>query len=300
MGSLFAWAIARGGAELWAYDVWQDHVDVINRDGLAIRQGSSVHTARIQAVSDARRAPPCDAVMVFAKFNQTRAALEGARPMIAPNTIIVTLQNGIGNVELIASMFPDHTVVFGLTTLTSELLGPGRIEASYIGRGETYLWASDGDLRKVESLCDVLMKGGINAHPTPNIELKIWQKLIVNCCLNPVCAIAGASVGAVTDVPESWPLIEAVADEIVAAAQAEKIPLNRADAHAFLRAVAEEARNHEPSMLIDVRNRRTTEIECLNGEVVRICERHGLPAPYNRSLYLMIRTIEQASAKRHS
>ena len=93
--------------------------------------------------------------------------------------------------------------------------------------------------------------------------------------------------------PSAWTFLDGVVDEIVAVAQRRNIPLARAEAGAFLRSVAEEARNHEPSMLIDIRNGRETEIECLNGAVLRECERHGIAAPHNRALYAMIRVMEQ-------
>jgi 2-dehydropantoate 2-reductase len=132
----------------------------------------------------------------------------------------------------------------------------------------------------------------------PDIEVKIWKKLIVNCCLNTVCAIVGKRVGAVAEVPAIWPLLDGVVDEIVAIANRKHIDLNGAEARAFLRNVAEEAREHEPSMLIDVRHGRATEIDCLNGAILRECERLEIPAPHNRSLYAMIRAIEETADRR--
>jgi 2-dehydropantoate 2-reductase len=124
----------------------------------------------------------------------------------------------------------------------------------------------------------------------------IWKKLIVNCCLNTVCAITGLPVGALCDRPDSWPLLEGLADEIVAVAARKKIPLQRQAAHAFLRSVAEEARSHYPSMLVDVKHRRQTEIECLNGAVLREAERLGVDAPFNRAVYSLIRVLESSYA----
>jgi 2-dehydropantoate 2-reductase len=218
--------------------------------------------------------------------------------MIGPQTTIVTLQNGIGNVEIIQSAYPHNPIAFGLTTLTCEMRGPGHIEASYKGRGETYLSPHEGSVSPVlDDFCALLRAGGINAAIEPGIALNIWKKLVVNCCLNTMCAITGGNVGAVADAPEAWPFLDAVVDEIVAAAAVNDVPLSRSDARAFLRSVADEARNHEPSMLIDVRHARRTEIDCLNGAVLRECEKHGIAAPYNRALYAMIRVIEARPGK---
>jgi 2-dehydropantoate 2-reductase len=299
MGSLFAAHLSGTAAEIWAFDVWREHVDEIRRHGLTVRRDGVERVVRVHATTRPDEAGPCDAVMVFVKFNQTNAAMQAARPMVGPGSFIVTLQNGIGNVEIIEAAFPGTPVVTGLTTLTSELLGPGRIEASYAGGGETHLWPRSGKVdQAVEQFRALLVEAGIVATLEPDIELKIWKKLVVNCCLNTMCAITGQRVGAVADAPESWPFLDGVVDEIVAVAQRRGIPLERADAGAFLRSVANEARNHEPSMLIDVRNGRATEIECLNGAVLRECERYGIAAQHNRALYALIRVMERTARTR--
>ena len=233
------------------------------------------------------------------KFNQTKAAIEAAGAMIGPDTLIVTLQNGLGNVDLIRSVYPANPIAFGLTTLTSELLGPGRIEASYAGHGETYFWLADGaPTASVTHFCALLVESGVNAMLAPDIELRIWKKLIVNCCLNMLCAATGLPVGPLVDRPEAWPLLDGIANEIVAVAERKGILLGRDTAHEFLRNVAAETRTHLPSMAVDVLNRRQTEIECLNGAVLRECERFGIPAPYNASIYALIRIIENSYLER--
>jgi 2-dehydropantoate 2-reductase len=294
MGSLFASCLSSTVAEVWAFDIWKEHVDAIRRDGLIVHRDGKMRILRLRATSSAEEAGVCDIAMVFVKFGQTAAAIAAARPMIGPDTMIVTLQNGIGNVEIIAALCPDSAIAFGLTTLTCELLRAGHIEESYRGEGETSLWPRNGaGTEKLQVLCAFLRSGGINAALEPDIGLKIWKKLVVNCCLNTMCAITGQKVGAIADSPAALTFLDGVADEIAAAASLEGVPLSAGEARTFLRSVAHEARNHEPSMLIDVRNRRRTEIDCLNGAVLAVCEKHGLAAPHNSGLYAMIRLIEQ-------
>ena len=299
MGSLFASYLVDGGAEVWAFDQWREHIEAIEKYGLIVKSTGSERAIRMHATADASAAGPCDAVLVMVKYHQTVAAMRAAAPMISPHTTIVTLQNGLGNVENIASTCPANRVVFGLTTLTCEMLGPGRIEASYSNRGETYLWPSDRRPNEaIAAFCAHLDAGGINAAPAPDIELRIWKKLIVNCCLNTTCAITGLSVGKLIDQPSCWPLLDGISDEISVVAIAKGIPLEHQVARAFLRQVAEEARAHYPSMLIDVRSRRQTEIDCLNGAVLREAGELGIPAPYNQALYSAIRVIEDTYAER--
>jgi 2-dehydropantoate 2-reductase len=295
MGSLFASHIAQAEPETWVYDVWKEHIAAIQASGLRVKHGASERTVRLRAISEAAQAGRADVILLFVKYNQTREALGAARPLVGADTVLMTLQNGLGNVELIRELFPANPLFYGFTTLTSELLGPGRIEASYAGQGDTFVWSADGARHpQLDEICALLNRGGIHTTVAPDIELMIWKKLIVNCCLNTLCAVTGLSVGQLADRPESWPILEGLADEIVGAAQRKGIALERAAAHSFLRSVAEEARNHFPSMLIDVRHRRITEIECLNGAVLRECARHGLAAPYNQTLYSLIRVIESS------
>lgn len=297
MGSLFASHLARTDAETWVYDRWQAHVDAMRASGLRVRHESAETTVALRATTQAAEPGTADVVMVFVKYNQTREALAAARPLVGPDTVLLTLQNGLGNVEAIREVYPDNRVFYGLTTLTSELLGPGRIEASYAGRGETFIWALDGRRDALlEKTCSILSEGGINTLLAPDIELVIWKKLVVNCCLNTLCAITGLPVGRLAERAEAWPVLEGVADEIVAVAGRKGIALERAQAHAFLRSVAHEARSHFPSMLVDVQQRRATEIECLNGAILREAARHGVEAPFNRTLYSLIRVIEESYA----
>ena len=295
MGSLFASHLARAGTEVWACDSWAEHVAALRQGGLRVVREGSETVVRPRATTDPAEPGTVDVLMVFVKYRQTPHALRSARPLVGPSTVLVTLQNGLGNVELIREAYPDNRVVFGFTTLTSELLGPGRIEASYAGRGETYLWPADGRHdAAVDRVCAALERAGIHSIVAPQIELMIWKKLIVNCCLNTVCAITGLPVGALCDRPESWPLLEGLADEIVAVAARKGIALDRVQAHSFLRSVAEEARSHYPSMLVDVRHKRQTEIECLNGAVLREAARLGIDAPFNRAIYSLIRVLESS------
>ncbi len=293
MGSLFAAHFADAGAEVWAFDGWREHIEAMRRDGLRIRATCGERKVALRATSDAREPGIVDIALVMVKFRQTRETVAAALPMIGKQTLLVTLQNGIGNVEAIRAAAPDNRILFGLTTLTSEMLGPGSIEASYANKGETYLWPSDGRAdADCEALAALLDRAGVPTRLAPDIELRIWKKLVVNCCYNPLCAITGHSVGELIARPEVWPVLDALTDEIVAAAQRNRIPLERAEAGRFLRQVGEEARAHFPSMLIDVRRKRLTEIDCLNGAVLRECERHGIAAPLNRAFIDMIRAVE--------
>jgi 2-dehydropantoate 2-reductase len=299
MGSLFAARFAQTGYETWVYDVWAEHVERIREFGLSVRSGDAEEAIPMHATTDPREPGVADLVLMFVKHHQTRQAARDIAPAVGPATVVLTLQNGLGNVEQIREAFPRAALLFGFTTLTSELLGPGRIEASFAGRGETCVWSTEGVSNDAcGAAVDLLKRSGINATVDPEIELHIWEKLVVNCCLNTLCAISGLSVGALVDQPEAWLMLDGITDEIVAVAVHKDIALTREIARGFLRDVAEKARAHYPSMLRDIRAEKQTEIECLNGAIIREAERFGIDVPFNRFAYAMIRTLENTYAHR--
>lgn len=301
MGSLFASRLARAGCETWVYDVWAEDVERIHDFGLTVRSGDAEVAIPMHATTDPREPGVADFVLIFVKYNQTRQAASDIAPAVGPDTVILTLQNGLGNVKLIREVIPHATLLCGFTTLTSELLGPGLIEASYAGRGETCVWSADGVSDDAcVAIVDLLNRSGIDAKVDPDIEVHIWEKLIVNCCLNTLCAISGLSVGALVDRPEAWPILDGITDEIVAVATRKEIALPREAARGFLRHVAKEARAHVPSMLRDIRAEKQTEIECLNGAVIRAAERFAIAVPFNCFAYGMIRTLEETYAQRRN
>lgn len=293
MGSLFGGALAAAGQRVWLIDVWAEHVAAIRRHGLRVEKAGQVRAIPVQAATCAAEAEPVDLLILFTKYGHTEAALRGAGPLLTPQTRVLTLQNGIGNVDLIAGFVPRERILFGLTTLTSDLKGPGHVEATFAGRGETYFWPAAGAVdeaaREVEA---VLNRAGIATELTADVSLHIWRKLVVNTCLNTLTAITRLRVGDLFAQPEARALCEAVAAEVASVARAEGVPLTTEAAVAHLRQVAESAAHHQPSMLIDVLRARPTEIDCLNGAVVRAAARHGLPVPANAMIVSLIRTIE--------
>ena len=294
MGCLYAHHLAEAGETVWIYDVDVSHVRAIAESGLEVTRNGASRFVRMRATTDPRQSGPADIAMVFVKYRHTRTAVTEAAPMIGPDTVIATLQNGIGNVEIIRSVHA-NPLVYGLTTLTSELHGPGRIEASYAGAGETHLWRAPGtgeaELARVHGL---LAGAGIASFVSPDIDLRIWKKLVVNCCLNSLCAITGLKVGDLVDQPGMWDRLADLTREICAAARASGVTLSFEEGFAYLHEVAEDARAHLPSMLIDVMARRPTEIGCLNEAVVERAARAGLPVPLNATLAAIVRGIERS------
>ena len=299
MGSLLAGYLAKGPEEIWAYDVWQAHIEAIQKNGLLMRRGGTESIVRLKATFQPEDPGRVNLMILFVKHGQTRQALRDSLPMIGSHTAVLTLQNGIGNVEIIQEHIADEQILFGLTTLTSELLGPGQIVESFHGKGETYFWPVSGKVdERVKRICSVFNQAGIRTEISPDVQIMIWKKLIVNACYNTLSAIARLKVGDLIDEPEIRPVLRGVLSEIVQVARQKRIPLQEEEAKRFMRQVGEEARDHFPSMLIDIKKERKTEIDCLNGAIIREGNALGIPTPFNKTLYGIVRMLENTYHQR--
>jgi 2-dehydropantoate 2-reductase len=299
MGSLFAGYLAMISEDVWIYDIWQEHVKAINSRGLLMTRNKKDQRVWLKATSIPATPGLVDLILIFVKFGQTHQAVRDACAMIGGETAVLTLQNGVGNVEIIHEVVPPEQILFGLTTLTSELRGPGHIEESFQGRGETYFWPLTGKVdSRAQGVCEVLNQAGIHTKILPDVEVRIWKKLVVNACYNSLSAITHLKVGDLIDQPATWEMLSAMVSEIIQVAQKRGIGLDEKEGHEFLKQVGQEARGHVPSMLVDVNQKRRTEIDCLNGAVVREGERLGVVTPYNRILCNLVRVIEDTYDKR--
>ncbi|MFT3688713.1 ketopantoate reductase family protein [Paenirhodobacter sp.] len=294
MGGLFGWKLAQAGAEVWGYDVSQPHVDQINAVGLTLDFTDHSEVARIHATTDPARIGEADAVLVFVKGGATEAAMTAARGVVGPKTLIVTMQNGIGNAERIAALFPGHVIAHGMTTLAAQIEGPGRVRATSDGKGEISFWPLTGDPdATARELCRLLDGGGMQATLDPQIDLRIWRKLVVNCCCNSVCGLLDCRIAQAMAQPGIQTLFETLTAEIVAVAGAKGIALGLDEALAYLRGVGAAAGGHFPSMVADLRAHRRTEIDALNGAILREAAAHGLTAPANAAITALIRAKQE-------
>jgi len=293
MGSLFGGLLGQV-TPVYLYDVWKEHVDAINNNGLLMTRGNEKKYIPVKATSDPYAVEKADVVIVFVKYHQTRNAIRNALPFLNPHTLVCTFQNGIGNVDIIKEVVIESNICYGLTTLTSDLQGPGHIEMTFHGQGETYLWPLSGIVdERVKETVKIMNEAGINTEITPRVEYHIWRKLMINASMNTLCSITRLPVGYLLDTPQALELIKSIVYEIGEIAQAKGIPLTGEEGFKHLQEVGIAAKDHVPSMVIDVRNKKKTEIECLNGAIVEEGKRLGVNVPFNTAITDIIRTIEQ-------
>jgi 2-dehydropantoate 2-reductase len=293
VGSLFAANLARlDDVEVWAYDLAQEHVDAINRDGLRLSGAGDV-VGRPRATSDAAELPPCDFGIVATKAMHTDSATAATSGAFADGCV-ATVQNGLGNEEAIARHV--ERVIRGTTFPAGKVLAPGHVQWDV--KGDTTLGPFESQpapLAEVERLADACTRAGMPTQAVPDARGPQWRKVIFNAATNPIGALTGLTHGRVCEDPGLRSLVSGVVDEGKAVAAAEQIELD-ADPEDLIDHAAkpEVAYDHKASMLQDVEARRATEIDYLNGGIVRFAKVRSVATPLNQAVWALIRGLEES------
>ena len=292
VGSLFAANLASlDDAEVWAYDLWDDHVSAINEGGLRL-SGAGEVLGRVHATTDPAELPPCDYGIVATKSMQTSAAVEAVAHALAGGAVC-SVQNGAGNEELIAEHVRE--VIRGTMFPAGHLAGPGHVV--WDTKGDTHIGPfepSPAPMEKVRELADACTRAGLPTVALEDARGAQWRKLIFNAASNAIAALTGLTHGRVAE-PPTRDLAWAVMAEGRAVAEAQGIVLDMSPEELFDYAARKEvAYDHKPSMLQDVEAGRETEIDFLNGAIVAFGERHGVDAPLNRALTALVKGLERS------
>jgi 2-dehydropantoate 2-reductase len=291
VGSLFAANLARlDDVEVWAYDAAREHVDAINANGLRL-SGAGEVLGRLTATTDARELPPCDFGIVATKAMHTGAAIEATAHAFAEGCV-ATVQNGLGNEETIAAHV--ERVIRGTTFPAGKIVEPGHVQWDV--KGDTTLGPyGDTPFETVELLATACTRAGMPTHAVRDARGPQWRKVIFNASTNPIGALTGLTHGRVCERPDLRALVSGLVDEGKGVAAAQGIVLD-ADPEALIDHAAkpEVAYHHKASMLQDVEARRSTEIDFLNGGIVRFGREHGVPTPLHEAIWALVKGVEES------
>jgi 2-dehydropantoate 2-reductase len=291
IGSLYAAYLARvPGVEVWAVDPWAEHVAAMQARGLQVT-GLADFAAAVNARTDGRDLPACDYGLVATKSLQTRTAVEGAREALA-NASVVSLQNGLGNEEVIAEFVP--RVIRGSIITAGAVVAPGVVR--YDAQGDSWFGPFEprpAPMREVERLARLLSEGGLRTHALEDARGPQWTKVIFNSATSPLAALTGLSVGRVCTDAGLRTQVDALVAEAEAVCEQEGIILSRPPGDAVEEAIAE-AYDHKPSMLQDVLARRATEIDVLNGGIAAEGRRAGVPTPRHDCMVALVKGLEKS------
>lgn len=294
VGCLFAALLSKAGQEVILIDHDQQRAEFISENGLHIEGIGGSYKITVPAAASPEAVAQAEVILICVKSYHTVEATERLKPYLSDNCRILTLQNGVGNVEALSEIFGAEKVWGGVTAQGATYLGLGNVR--HAGNGQTTIGAviGPGQEKELEGFASLLTNAGIKANVAENVQNLVWSKLIINVGINALTAITALKNGQLLEFAGTEKLMELAVDEAEKVAAALKIEIIHEVPINQVKAVAEATAANVSSMLQDVLAKRRTEIDHINGAIVSIGKNHGIPTPVNLSLALLVKTIESS------
>ncbi len=296
-GSVFASYLTLGGADnIWLVDPYKAHMDKIAADGLKFKDPSGEYvTTGYKTTTDSTTVGIADIVIIMVKTTHTHAAMKTAEPCIGPNTVVATLQNGLGNEEVVKQYVPADRVIFGCGNMGTEMPEPG----SCVSKPQAGVNMYFGPAEKSElndAAGKYLEKCFKSAACVPeyydDVRPKMWRKATSNSGFNTTCAILRLQIGEVHDDPNGLALVWGIWNEAAAVAEAMGIPGIADHMKGELPAIRKNIGNYYPSMAQDTMAHRQTEADSLTGAIAMYGAKYGVATPYCEVLTKVVKAIE--------
>ena len=294
MGSVYGALLADAGNELWMFDRWQEHVAAMRAKGLRCSGASGDRTVTVNATPEAADAGRCELVVVATKGMHIEPAVRAAAPMIGPDTLVLTIQNGLGNVERLQGVLGPENLLFGIAGgFGAEMQGPGHVHHN--GMEAINLAELQGGISpRLERVAEVWRAAGFKVQTFDDLWPVLWSKLIANVAFSAICTVTGMRVGQVRENEAAWGIARACVAEAAAVAAARGITLAYDDPAQWVSEFASKIPNARPSMYQDVLAGRPCEIDTIHGGVVAEGARLGVPTP---TCALMVQLVKALEAK---
>lgn len=289
MGSVYAGLLGDAGNEVWAVDVWEEHVAAIRERGLTVEGASGRRTVRIAATTDPTEVGVCDLVVISTKAFGVEAAAAAARPLVGPETVVLPIQNGLGSADRVAAVLGDERVAIGVVGgFGASVVGPGHVHHNgweLVRLGERRGPATS----RIRRIAETWAEAGFRVQVYDDVDQLVWEKLVCNVCFSGTCAILERPIGHVLDDEAAWEVASGCAREAYEVARARGIALGFDDPVAYVRAFGEKIPDARPSMLLDVLAGRPTEIDVINGAIPPAAREAGLAAPVNETVTALVK-----------
>lgn len=294
MGSLFGGRLKAQQTEVLLYNRNNPHVEEINQSGLTIVERNNQETkVLLKVVHEISETDHYDVVLVLVKAHATKAVLETLKNSFSVETLFVTMQNGLGNLNVIAELFPKNPVVAGTMGSGASVESSGRI--LHRGWGKNYIGFSGGagGQGKLLEFIELLNRSGLETELAEDVQTVIWNKLFVNVAYNSLTALTRLRNGDILNTEEGKELLRRVVAEAVQVAGTQGISVDAETIIAnCLRMGQEDIGANKSSMLMDILHKRKTEIDAINGAVAKLGDKHGIDTPYNEFITGVIKVIE--------
>ncbi|HDM09490.1 MAG TPA: 2-dehydropantoate 2-reductase [Desulfobacteraceae bacterium] len=290
MGCLFAASLKRAGNDVILMDYKEDRARFLNANGIHVEgvTGSFHEMVPVEIHPDLRDA---DLVLVCVKAMKTEEVAHVLAQGIGEETIVASLQNGVGNMETLSRLLGEPRVLGGTTSEGATLLAPGHVR--HAGRGQTFIGAATEEHPALPNVSSMLERAGFYTEVSRNIQGLIWGKLLVNVGINALTAITHLRNGALPELEETRRLMTLAVGEAAQIAKAKGIALPYDDPIGRVIEVCGATSGNVASMLQDVLNKRPTEIDFINGAISREARQLGIPTPVNDTLASLVKAIEK-------
>ncbi|HEQ78821.1 MAG TPA: ketopantoate reductase family protein [Euryarchaeota archaeon] len=290
LGGYFGGMMARGGLDV-IFVSRGETLEVLQKNGLTVKTDEEEFTIPINV----HQQPPgkYDVVFVTVKSHHTASILPLVKNATGQGALIITLQNGIANEELLSKELKDRRVLAGTAYIAADMDKPGYVVQTTLA--QMVFGDLDGTVSgEAKEVARVLQKAKVDARTTPDIMLRKWNKMVWNCAFNSVTALTGLGTGEAARDEHASSIIRKAMTEVIAVARAEGIPVD-VDIEKSLESSSRFS-NTKTSMLQDIERGRPMEYEALNGEILRLGKKHGLEVPVNETLYTLLSCKKGAKA----
>ena len=284
VGCYYGGMLARAGHDVTLIARPQ-HALAIERNGLRMQTTTFDEHVRLAASTDTSAAQGADLVLFCVKSLDTESAGIELRPYLSPGVLLLTLQNGVDNADRLRAVLPQHTVAAAVVYVATEMAGPGHVK--HHGRGELVIEPSSHS----ETVSQALMAAGVPTDVSGNVRGELWAKLILNCAYNAVSAIAQLPYGKTVAGEGVKDVMRDVVAECLAVAKADGVQV-AGDVDAAIRKIADTMPTQFSSTAQDLARGKRSEIDYLNGLIVRRGEALGIPTPSNRVLWALVKLME--------
>ncbi len=297
MGSVYAALLADAGNEVWAVDTWTDHIDAINCDGLRVEGASGDRTVTsVRAVRNVAEAGLCDLYIIATKASGVGPAAQAIAPVMAQESLVLTIQNGLGSGERIAQFMPTGNVLLGVADgFGASMKGPGH--AHHNAMKLIRLGEMNGGLSaRLSRVEKVWQEAGFNARAFEDINQLIWEKFLCNVTFSAPCTVFDCAIGELMANPVWWDIATGCTREAHAMGLAKQVNFSFDDAVAYVTAFGAGMPHARPSMLLDHMAGRRSEIDAINGMVPVLGQELGIACPFNTTLSALVRRREEPFA----
>ena len=296
LGSTIGGTLAMGGNDVHFVDMWQEHVDLINKDGLHMTNEKEDWYVRVDARTTADTIGEADLVIVLVKSFATKQAVEQLKQtnVIGKNTLVMSLQNGLGNEETIASVIGSENVISGKTYVGGRLIQAGYISAGVQGKW-TYIGELNGEITdRIQTVCNVFNDAGLLCEVSDNIKGLILDKLLINVAAGALCGITRLPYGPLYEEDYIKDVAVAAIQEGIQVAKAAGVVLKSEDPqYPWVAASEGLPGTFKTSILQSLELKRPTEIDFINGSIVEWGKKYGIATPVNQTLVACVKGIEK-------